>query len=59
MQRRGKTIFWIPGQVLGKLGGTRIHIIASDKMLSDQNQDKILDPIIYYILKISLSGHVL
>ena len=57
MHRRRKPIFWVPGQVLGRLGGTRIHILASDKMLSDQDQDKILD-LIYYILEISLSGHV-
>ena len=46
-----------PGQVLGRLGDTEIHIIASDKMLSDQDQEKILD-LICYILEISLSGHV-
>ena len=57
MHRHRKPIFWVPGQVLGRLGGTRIHIIALDKMLSDQNQDKILD-LIYYILEISLSSHV-
>ena len=55
MHRHRKPIFWVPGQVLGRLGGTKIHIIASDKMLSDQDQDKILD-LIYYILEISLSG---
>ena len=48
-----QTIFWVPGQVPGRLGGTRIHISASDKMLSDQDQDKILD-LICYILEISL-----
>ena len=57
MHRYCKPFFWVPGQVLGRLGCTRIHIIASDKMLSDQNQDKILD-LFYYILEISLSGHV-
>ena len=55
--QESQTHFWVPGQVLCRLGGTRIHIIASDKMLSDQDQDKIFD-LIYYILEISVSGHV-
>ena len=55
--QESQTHFWVSGQVLGRLGGTRIHIIASDKVLSDQDQDKIFD-LIYYILEISVSGHV-
>ena len=57
MHKWRKPIFWVPGQVLGKLGGTRMNVIVSDKMLPDQDQDKILD-LIYYILEIILSSHV-
>ena len=48
MHRSCKPTFWVPCQVLGRLGGTRIHMIASDKMLSDQDQYRIID-LVYYI----------
>ena len=61
MHRRPKPIFWVPGQarqVLGKLGGTRLHIITSDKTLSDHDQDKILDLMSPNVSSNSVDGFV-